>query len=107
MGPKTRELSGVLEDIIALLDKYEIDNWSKWMRESLKRLNNSDFSGITHLLGAYGGMGSFNDCVLANRDPKQEKGSAPAKDNYALNELSSRAYSLATGIKKEVERGEK
>ena len=107
MGPKTKELVVVLENIIVLLDQYGVDNWSKWMRESLKRINNSDFSGVTHLLGAYGGMGSFNDCVLVNCSPEQEKGSAPAKDNDKLNELSSRAYSLATEIKKEVERDEK
>ena len=107
MGPKTKELVAVLENIIVLLDKYGIDNWSKWMRESLNRINNSDFSGITHLLGAYGGMGSFNDCVLVNRSPKKEKGSTPVKDNYKFNELSSRAYSLATEIQKEVEEGEK
>lgn len=90
-----------------MLDQYGIENWSKWMRESLKRINSSDFSGVTHLLGAYGGMGSFNDCVLASSDPSQNKGTSVEKDNYKLNELSSYAYSLATEIKREVERNEK
>lgn len=68
MEPKTQQLMKLLEELIALLNKYEIQNWSKWMQKALQRIENSDFSGITHLLRAYGGMGSFNDLVLSSTE---------------------------------------
>lgn len=104
MGPKTEELVIVLEELNDILGKYSVENWAQWMEKALTRIENSDFSGITHLLGAYGGMGSFNDLILSSHDAQQPKGTTIDQDNARLDELASKAYSLATDIKREYER---
>ena len=64
MGPKTLELCSTLRTTIQLLEEANESHWSKWLSVSLGRIENGDFSGIEHLLGAFGGMGSFNDLIL-------------------------------------------
>ena len=65
MGPKTKQLVDILDQIISLLKTDNEDHWQKWILESKLRLLNSDYSGIEHLLNAYGGMGSFNDLIIS------------------------------------------
>ena len=65
-----------------------------WDAKELLRI--SDFRGIRRVLSAYGGMGSFADIVLTGREN--------AADNERLGVLASRAYELADGIRREVER---
>ena len=38
--------------------------WADWLAESRRQILAHDGWGLTHLLGAYGGMGSFNDLQL-------------------------------------------
>ena len=105
MGPKTKELIDVLSRLIDLLSDQKEDLWGNWLAESKKRLLSSDHSGIEKLLGAYGGMGSFNDLVVGyyqeNGITQQRKGHGAA--NQELSKLRTRAWKLATEIKHEVE----
>ena len=64
MGSKTKQLIEILDPIVAILDADGESHWRKWIASSKSRLTNSDYSGIEHLLGAYGGMGSFTDLVI-------------------------------------------
>jgi hypothetical protein len=64
MEPKTTQLIAVLDQIIQVLDSDEEKHWSKWIDSVRSRLMNSDYSGVEHLLDAYGGTGSFNDLVI-------------------------------------------
>ena len=64
----------------------------------------SDYSGIEKLLGAYGGMGSFNDLLLGyyqeNGITKQRKGHGSV--NQEPEKMRTEAWELATEIKREV-----
>jgi hypothetical protein len=64
MGPKTEELICVLEQLATVLESDGDTHWSLWVRKARARLLDSDYSGITYLLSAYGGMSSFNDLIL-------------------------------------------
>lgn len=102
MGPKTKELINVLQSLIDLLQRDHETYWSKWMSVSKSRIEASDFSGVTHLLGAYGGMGSFNDLILGQG---RQRGKIVWKDNHAelnteLSRLRNEAWELATSIKR-------
>jgi hypothetical protein len=102
MGSKTKELITVLQSLIDLLQRDNETHWSKWMRVSKSRIEASDFSGITHLLGAYGGMGSFNDLILGQN---MQRGKIVWKDNQTelneeLSRLRNEAWELATYIKR-------
>lgn len=102
MGPKTEELIQVLDQIIYLLAEDGNHHWEKWMIESKGRLMKSDYTGIEHLLNAYGGMGSFNDLVIGQsyEDEKFLWKPNAAENNSKLERLRSRAYSLADDIKR-------
>jgi hypothetical protein len=85
MGPKTKLLIETLEELTSLLRARGETHWVIWLESDLQRLRASDLYGVTHLLSAYGGMGSFNDLVLDAR----------------ASDLRSRAWSLAKGISRE------
>ena len=64
MGPKTTELVSLLDSATALLRSCGEEHWAFWLEKDAARMRASDFGGIEHLLGAFGGMGSVNDLVL-------------------------------------------
>ena len=61
------ELCDVLRSIIRLLEEDDETHWRAWMMSSLTKLEANDLRGARHLLGAYGGMGSFNDLIIGLR----------------------------------------
>ena len=102
MGPKTRELVAVLDELTAVLKSDGNIHWSSFIHRAKSRLMNADYSGIESLLSAYGGMGSINDLVLGQ---SVEGGEFSWKAGHVeLNEkflaLKSRAWELADEIKR-------
>ena len=93
MGPKTKELVEVLGRLVQMLEEDDQENWSGWMSQARKWILESDYSGIEKVLGAYGGMGSFNDAYL----------SKVTRQNENFSKLRTRAWELATEIKHEHE----
>jgi hypothetical protein len=65
MGPKTHTLCDRLRETADLLRRVGEQHWCEWLEESLRRIENSDRSGVDHLRGASGGMGSFNDVLIS------------------------------------------
>ena len=101
MGSTTRELIDVLDQLIDLLKSDGQTHWAKWVRESKTRLISSEVSGAIHLLSAYGGMGSFNDLVICQRNVNGQFCWADGhlEKNERLSELRSKAWRLADEIK--------
>jgi hypothetical protein len=102
MATKLNELIEILNEIIQLLELDGEKHWSRWMRQSRERLLKSDYSGVEHLLSAYGGMGSFNDLVICQ---SYENGQFRWKDghvekNNRLDELRGKAWELANYIRR-------
>ena len=93
MGQKTKELVEVLGKLIQILDEDGQENWSDWMSQARKWILESDFSGVEKVLGAYGGMGSFNDTYL----------SKITRQNENFSKLQTLAWELAKEIKHEHE----
>ena len=92
MGPKTRQLVETLDELAAVLADIGEPHWRDWMHESAGRLRAGDSTGITHLLKAYGGMGSFNDLVFDGSDSLARR----------AEDLRERAWTLASEIHREV-----
>ena len=61
------ELCDVLRAIIRLLEEDDETHWRAWMMSSLTKLEANELRGARHLLGAYGGMGAFNDLIIGQR----------------------------------------
>ena len=97
IGPKTSRLVALLDELGVVLRELDQDHWADWVCESARRLSQSDFSGIKHLQGAYGGMGSFNDVLpeLVGEQPDQRVKRA--------RQLRSEAWNLAEEIRHEAE----
>ena len=85
--------------MVALSDGAGEVQWAAWLREARSRLRASDFSGITHLLAAYGGMGSFDDVIFENGAFALQPG--PAQQNERLDTLRSQTWKLADEIRRE------
>lgn len=102
MGQKTVELIEVLGQIIKILENDGELHWSRWMRKAQGRLIDSDYSGISYLLSAYGGMGSFNDLVIGQdiNDGKFSCKPSYIEMNNNLQELRDRAAQLAHEIQR-------
>ena len=101
LNSKYKELVQILDQIIDLLEADGEAHWLEYMTTTRKLLLKADRSGIEHLLGAYGGMGSFNDLVIGQSKAHgvfQRKPSAQ-ENNGKLASLRSRAYELAGMIR--------
>lgn len=101
MGHRTEELIDVLDQLIKVLESDGEMHWSRWMRKTRALLIDSDYSGITYLLSAYGGMGSFNDLVLGQNTHEGAAAWAPGHVgiNDKLQELRDTAAQLASEIR--------
>jgi hypothetical protein len=100
--PKTNELIAVLDELASVLESDENTQWSGWVRQTRARLINSDYSGIEHLLAAYGGMGSLSDVVLGQSYEdgvfKWKPGQVALNERFAA--LREKAWQLAEAIKR-------
>jgi hypothetical protein len=59
-----RALCTRLAELVNLLNGVEEAHWLEWFSKALVKIENGDGSGYTNVLGAYGGMGSFNDLII-------------------------------------------
>ena len=100
MGPKTTELCERLRETSALLRSAGESHWAKWMDTSLRRIENSDLSGVDHLLGAYGGMGSFNDLILMSANGHSVSDADYRDVNDRLDSLRSQVAELAREVRR-------
>ena len=93
-------LCRVLRELIDLLDADKETHWRDWMAESLTELETNNLRGARHLMGAYGGMGSFNDLIIGQQMTEDGFNWAPnaGKNNDRLDELRSQAYNLAKAL---------
>jgi HAD superfamily hydrolase (TIGR01509 family) len=57
-----------LSSVVDVLQRIESELWLEWMRLDALRIESGDPGGVTHLLSAFGGMGSFNDLVVDPRN---------------------------------------
>lgn len=64
MGPKTRQLLNIIDEIILLLKTYQVSDWQHFLLKVKNRLTCLDYSGVALFQSAYGGMGSINDLVF-------------------------------------------
>lgn len=103
MGPKTAELIDVLEELAILLESDGDNHWSRWMRKAKTLLQASDYSGITYLRSAYGGMGSFNDLILGQSSVDSVFSWKPGYKelNERLDELRNKASQLGAEIQRD------
>lgn len=77
-----------LDEAIALLRGVNQGHWQAWLQRGRDQLADGDAHGAEHILRAFGGMGSLNDLVLAER---------PADDR--LHELRGSIWCACRAVK--------
>ena len=85
------------EELIQFLKAHDQDHWANWFSESLILTKNKKAEGLQKVLGAYGGMGSFNDLTL---QVTLEDGSIniPEESNKRLDQLRGEVGNLASDL---------
>ena len=89
-------LVAVLDEIVALLEGYEEHHWAHLMQESRQAVARGG-RGFQSVFSRYGGMGSFNDLIIA----QHLSGKAMAEPNDRLDALRTHAYDLAIQVREE------
>ena len=81
------EIQNTVDDIIAILEKYD-DDWANVFKRIKNNLYLNQKNTIRDIRYLYGGMGSFNDFVF------QKDGNMPKDDNHKLYELRTKLYEV-------------
>ncbi|MGB0591874.1 MAG: DUF6966 domain-containing protein [Myxococcota bacterium] len=104
---RSQELVQVLDELVVLLEADGEAHWSAWMRGARERIAANDLGGVHKVLGAYGGMGSFNDLIIGQSMTEGRLILADDVDalNTKLGGLRSAAYDLAQDVKVRVTAG--
>ena len=90
------QLIAVVDEIVALLERYEEHHWAHLMRESRQAVARGG-RGYQSVFSRYGGMGSFNDLIIA----QHLSGNAMTEPNDRLDALRTQAYDLAIQVRDE------
>jgi hypothetical protein len=95
MASDGTELIYALDETVALLRSYGEKHWAEWLAGDRASIANGNAGGVTHLLSAFGGMGSFNDLFLSPANGHYLSEADVSATNARLNELRARLYDLA------------
>lgn len=87
MDAQVARLVVILDALVPILERSSEPRWAAWLARDAARIRNGDGGGVTHLLRAFGGMGSLSDVVLAD----------PVLDGR-LRSLRADAYELAVAL---------
>lgn len=92
-------LVSTLDETTDLLERVGEEFWLSWSRLCMDELQRGDAYGLDRLLGAYGGMGSFNDLVISPLNGHQVNAQELTSVNERLVHLRSRSWELARWIR--------
>jgi hypothetical protein len=92
-GVGEQDLASQLEDALELLDSVSETFWSSKIREALGAIDPAQ------VLSWYGGMGSFNDLMIARVNGHHLPREQESAVNSRLSVLRRQIYELATRLK--------
>lgn len=101
LGPKTRRLLGLLDRIATLLRDCDEAHWRQRVEADAALIRRGDIRGLDNFVGAFGGMGSFNDLVLCTQNGHRLAAERTSEVNEELDELRRSAHTLARAIRSE------
>ncbi len=92
-----------MNELETLLGDVGEDFWRDWIRKDLTKIEHGDRYALDHFLGAFGGMGSFNDLII-----HPVNGHEISKENIdfvngRLGVLRSRAWASAKAMQRELD----
>lgn len=91
-----------LRELIDLLEEFGVENWRSYFEKALNTSKTDIRLSAKQVLGAYGGIGSFNDCTLPYHKSKTEKGFSLSEKRIKFNNLHESIYALAKKIEEAI-----
>jgi len=86
-----------LAALIELLDAAGETYWSRWMQRALARIDDNQLAGVSQVLAAYAGEGSFSDLEL-NPELGESQPHRHRARNEHLAELRDEIHRLADTV---------
>jgi hypothetical protein len=93
------ELKSSLDETIALLREHGERHWLAWGERCQRELDAQDFAAFDQVLGAYGGMGSFNDLLILACNGHLVEREREAAVNDRLGHLRTAIWTSATALR--------
>jgi len=94
----TAELRSGLDEAIGLLREHGERHWLSWAEGCQRELDAYDSAVLDHILGAYGGMGSFNDLLILSSNGHLIEPEREAVVNDRLWHLRSAIWTTARAL---------
>ncbi len=92
-----------MNELETLLGDVEEDFWRDWIRKDLTKIEHGDRYALDHFLGAFGGMGSFNDLIIHPVNGHEISEENIDSVNGRLGVLRSRAWASAKAMQRELD----
>lgn len=96
-----RSLAADLDALIALLEHVDEQHWAGWFRAARAEIMNRDAHGLTRILRAYGGMGSFNDLLIHPQNGHTVRSAEVGQASEQLDALRVRIRDTAELLRKQ------
>jgi hypothetical protein len=96
------ELKSNLQETIALLREHGERHWLSWAERCQRELDAHDTAAFDHILGAYGGMGSFNDLLILGWNDHLVESEQEDAVNRRLGHLRTAIWTTATALRHEI-----
>ncbi len=94
-----------LVDCVELLQHVGEERWADRLQGTVTRLDAFERRAFEHVLGAFGGMGSFTDLVLHPMNGHDLGDSEIDVTNERLERLRSAIYRTANDLRRDLENG--
>jgi len=95
-------LKSSLDQMIALLREHGERHWLSWAESCRHELDAYDAAAFDHILGAYEGMGSFNDLLILGWNGHLVEPEREAAVNDRLGHLRTAIRTGATALRHEL-----
>jgi hypothetical protein len=93
-----------LDEAVALLIEHGEHRWAAWLADDRQRIERGDRYGISHLLQAFGGMGSLNDLMFHPVNGNAQDAEEGERATAALRRLNNRVWTEATALQRALDR---
>lgn len=98
MGELTGLLLKALDQLLVLLESVEEKRWHNYFARAKDKITASDFDGVTMVIHAFGGMGSFSDLVIHRLNNHKVQDEQISEINKKLTSLGAAVYEAAQKV---------
>jgi hypothetical protein len=96
---RLQHLRDVLQETLTLLSQHGEGHWAAWLATCERDLAAYDTHGLDRLLGAFAGMGSFNDLLVLKVNGHRIELAQQTAVNRRIAQLRNEIWTEATALR--------